>query len=118
MTKCRPSPGDVSGDEWSGVLLFSHLLAVHAMAANEQERALVHELAQQAQHVGSQTVKLAFADHGHPGEEPAKAVCDEGIGLQAIKLPELKKGDVLLPRQWVVECKLCWLDRFRRHARP
>jgi transposase len=53
--------------------------------------------------VSGQTVKLAFADQGYTGEEPAKAAQDEGIELQVIKLSEAKKGFVLLPRRWVVE---------------
>jgi hypothetical protein len=48
-------------------------------------------------------VKLAFADQGYTGEEPAKAAQDEGIELQVIKLSEAKKGFVLLPRRWLVE---------------
>jgi hypothetical protein len=59
--------------------------------ASEQERAQVQDLAQQVPQVSSQTVKLAFADQGYTGEEPAKAARDEGIELQVIKLPEAKK---------------------------
>jgi transposase len=76
-----------------------HLLAVHVTPANEQGRTQVQELAQQVQRVSDQTVRLAFADQGYTGEEPAKAARDEGIELlQVIKLPEAKKGFVLLPR--------------------
>jgi hypothetical protein len=49
-----------------------------------------------------QTVKMAFAGQGHTGEEPAQAAHDEGIELRIIKLPEAKKGFVLL-RRWAVE---------------
>ncbi len=34
-----------------------------------------------------------------------------------IKLPEAKRGFVLLPRRWVVERSFAWLARFRRLAR-
>lgn len=34
-----------------------------------------------------------------------------------IKLPEAKKGFVLLPRRWVVERTFGWAVRFRRLAR-
>ncbi|MGF6735753.1 transposase [Paraburkholderia youngii] len=54
------------------------------------------------QQATGQTVKVAFADQGYTGEEPAQAALDEGIELQVIKLPEAKKGFVLLPRRWVV----------------
>src|ERR1700744_6478426 len=64
------------------------LLAVHVTPANEQERAQVGELARQVQQATGQTVKVAFADQGYTGEEPAQAALDEGIELQVIKLPE------------------------------
>src|SRR5215471_12923763 len=93
------------------------LLAVHVTPANEQERAQVAELARQVQQATGETVKVAFADQGYTGEEPAKAARDEGIELQVIKLQEAKKGFVLLPRRWVVERSFGWLNRFRRLAR-
>lgn len=58
------------------------LLAVHVTPANEQERAQVGELARQVEQVTGQTVKVAFADQGYTGEEPAQAAPDEGIELQ------------------------------------
>jgi hypothetical protein len=62
-------------------------------------------------------VKLAFADQGYTGDTAAQAARDEGMELQVIKLPEAKKGFVLLPRRWVVERSFGWLNRFRRLAR-
>ncbi|MGF6546824.1 transposase [Paraburkholderia youngii] len=50
-----------------------------------------------------QAVKVAFADQGYSGEEPAQAALDEGVELQVIELAEAKKVFVLLPRRWVVE---------------
>jgi transposase len=34
--------------------------------------------------------------------------------LEVIKLPEAKRGFVLLPRRWVVERSFAWATRFRR----
>ena len=34
-----------------------------------------------------------------------------------VKLPEAKKGFVLLPRRWVIERSFGWMARFRRLAR-
>uniref|UniRef100_UPI002AB22417 IS5 family transposase n=1 Tax=Paraburkholderia tropica TaxID=92647 RepID=UPI002AB22417 len=93
------------------------LLAVHVTPAKAQERAQVGELARQVQRATGHTVKVAFADQGYTGEEPAQAALDEGIELQLIKLPEAKRGFVLLPRRWVVERSFAWLNRFRRLAR-
>ncbi|CBW77425.1 Transposase (plasmid) [Mycetohabitans rhizoxinica HKI 454] len=81
------------------------------------KRAQVQVLAQEVQLVSGQSVKLAFADQGYTGKEPAQAAQDEGIEVQVIKLPEAKKGFILLPRRWVVERSLGWLNRFRRLAR-
>ena len=39
------------------------------------------------------------------------------IQLEVVKLPEAKKGFVLLPRRWVVERSFAWAARFRRLAR-
>jgi len=44
-------------------------------------------------------------------------VRDEGIELQVIGLPEVKKGFVLSPRRRVVEHSLRWLNRLRRPLR-
>lgn len=37
--------------------------------------------------------------------------------LEVVKLPEAKRGFVLLPRRWVVERSFGWAARFRRLAR-
>ena len=37
--------------------------------------------------------------------------------LEVVKLPEAKKGLVLLPKRWVVECSKAWAARCRRLAR-
>jgi transposase len=34
-----------------------------------------------------------------------------------VKLPQAKRGFVLLPRRWVVERSFAWAARFRRLAR-
>ncbi|MGV1108072.1 IS5 family transposase [Xanthomonas translucens] len=94
-----------------------HLLAVQVTPANEQERAHVRSLAQEVQHVTGDTVTVAFVDQGYTGQEPAQAAQEEGIDLHVVKLPEAKKGFVLLPRRWVVERSFGWVNRFRRLAR-
>ena len=90
-----------------------HLLALHVTAANEQERAQVATLAAQVQAVTGDQVDVAFVDQGDTGDEPAA----QGIELVVLKLPEAKRGFVLLPRRWVVERSFAWLARFRRLAR-
>lgn len=94
-----------------------HLLALYVTPANEQDRAQVEELAHQVQEATDQSVEVAFVDQGYTGDEPAEAAQAEGMRLEVIKLPEAKKGFVLLPRRWVVERSFAWAARFRRLAR-
>jgi transposase len=93
-----------------------HLLALHVTAANEQDRTQVAQLAQQVQAVTGQSVEVAFVDQGYTGETAAEATADKGMRLEVVKLPDVKKGFVLLPRRWVVERSFGWLARFRRLA--
>ncbi len=51
----------------------------------------------------------------HRGGQPAAE--EHGIRLEVVKLPEAKRGFVLLPRRWVVERSFAWIARFRRLAR-
>ena len=94
-----------------------HLLALRVTAANEQDRAQVGQLAEKVQEVTGQSVELAYVDQGYTGEQPAQDAAAHGLQLEVIKLPEAKKGFVLLPRRWVVERSFGWAARFRRLAR-
>ena len=94
-----------------------HLLALYVTPANEQDRAQVAELARQVQEATKQSVEVAFVDQGYTGDQPAQAAQGQGMQLEVIKLPEAKKGFVLLPRRWVVERSFGWAARFRRLAR-
>ncbi len=94
-----------------------HLLALVVTPANEQERAQVAKLAAAVQEVTGQTVELAYVDQGYTGDQPAADAAAQGIRLEVVKLPEAKRGFVLLPRRWVVERSNAWVARFRRLAR-
>ena len=94
-----------------------HLLALHVTPANEQDRAQVGVLAEAVQAVTGESVELAFVDQGYTGATAATAAAAHGIKLEVVKLPEAKRGFVLLPRRWVVERSLGWAARFRRLAR-
>ena len=94
-----------------------HLLAVHVTAANEQERAQVATLAEAVQEVTGETVEVAFVDQGYTGKATAADAAHHGMRLEVIKLPEAKRGFVLLPRRWVIERSFAWVARFRRLAR-
>jgi transposase len=94
-----------------------HLLALYVTPANQQDRAQVEELARQVQEATHQSVELAYVDQGYTGDAAADAAQSQGMQLEVIKLPEAKKGFVLLPRRWVVERSFGWAARFRRLAR-
>jgi transposase len=93
------------------------LLALRVTAASEQDRAQVKELASQVQAVTGENVEIAFVDQGYTGEQAAQDAAAQGIKLEVVKLPEAKKGFVLLPRRWVVERSFAWAARFRRLTR-
>ena len=94
-----------------------HLLALHVTPADEQDRAQVAILSEAVQQVTGESVELAYVDQGYTGDDPEGDAASYGIHLEVIKLPEAKKGFVLLPRRWVVERSFGWMARFRRLAR-
>ena len=90
------------------------LLALHVTPASADDRAEVGRLAQAVQVSTGQSVELAYVDQGYTGERASAAARAHGIALQVVKLPEAKRGFVLLPRRWVVERSFAWATRFRR----
>ena len=91
-----------------------HLLALHVTPANVGDREEVCRLAEAIQDATRENVTLAYVDQGYTGEQAADAARMQGIELQVVKLPEAKRGFVLLPRRWVVERSFGWATRFRR----
>src|SRR5437867_3508964 len=131
-----PYPSDVSDEEWAFVAPYLTLMTedapqrAHALRevfnglrwlvrtpANEPERAQVSKLAAAVQEVTGDTVELAYVDQGYTGDQPAQDAAAHGIRLEVVKLPQAKRGFVLLPRRWVVERSNAWAARFRRLAR-
>jgi transposase len=94
-----------------------NLLTLLVTPANEQDRAQVGELAQAVQEITEQTVELAFVDQGYTGDAPAQEAKEHGIQLEVVKLPQAKRGFVLLPRRWVVERSFAWTTRILRLVR-
>ncbi len=93
------------------------LLALHATPADAQDREQVARLAAAVQEATEGTVQVGFVDQGYTGERPAAEAASHGIRLEVVKLPEARRGFVLLPRRWVVERSFAWTGRFRRLAR-
>jgi transposase len=93
------------------------LLALHVTPANEPERAQVAVLADAVQQVTGEHVEVAFVDQGYTGETADLDAAAAGIRLEVVRLPDAKRGFVLLPRRWVVERSFAWMAKFRRLAR-
>ena len=94
-----------------------HLLALVVTPADAQDREQVAELAATVQVLTGDSVEIAFVDQGYTGAATAAAATDHGIRLEVVKLPDAKRGFVLLPRRWVVERSFAWASRFRRLVR-
>lgn len=88
-----------------------HLLAHTSRSGRPAE---VGRLTEAIQDVTGENVTLAFVDQGYTGPKPAAAAKAQGIELEVVKLPEAKRGFILLPRRWVVERTFAWAVRFRR----
>ncbi len=93
------------------------LLALHVTPADEQDRAQVAEPCEAMHEAAGESVELIYAHQGYTGEEAMHEAAGRGIILHVVKLPEAKKGLVLLPRRWVVERSFGWMARFRQQAR-
>src|SRR5579863_7886035 len=60
-----------------------------------------------------------YADGGYQGGEFQKALKKSlaRVNLEIVKRPDRQKGFLVLPRRWVVERTLAWLNRCRRLAK-
>ena len=85
-----------------------HLLALRVTPANAQDRDQVAALAAAVQEATGEHVEVAFVDQGYTGDEAGAAAAEHGIRLEVVRLPEAKRGFVLLPRRWVVERSFAW----------
>ncbi len=55
-----------------------------------------------------------WADQGYTGDLGDSLRTEYKIDLEIVEKPAEQKGFVLLPRRWVVERSLAWLNRYRR----
>ncbi len=90
------------------------LLAVHATAANIQDRAAFADL-----HAldPCTTIRRVWADKGYTGQVPAQAAATAGVELEIVSGPKPIGAFVAQPRRWVVERTNGWINRHRRLVR-
>ncbi len=91
-----------------------HLLALHVTPASVDDRAAVARLAEVVQEATDDSLTFVYADQGYTGEKASSAARDQGIHLQVVKLPEAKRGFVILLKPCVVERSFAWSTRCRR----
>ena len=101
-----------------------YLLTLFVTPADEQDRKQVDALCEKVQEVTGNSVEVGYVDQGYTGDNAEAQALAWGIQLEVIKLPEAKKGFVLLPKRWVhtrvnavVERSFAWAARFRRLAK-
>lgn len=64
--------------------------------------------ARRVQEETGDSVELAYVDQGYTGPSPAASVEEHDIRLEVVRLPEAKRGFVLLTRRWAVERSFAW----------
>jgi transposase len=88
-------------------------LALNATPVSVEGRSEVERFARTVQAVTNDSIEHAWVDQGYTGERSADATAKHGITLEVVKLPEVKRSFVLLPRRRVVERSFAWANRFR-----
>jgi transposase len=110
-TTPRPRyPSDVSDDEWAFLAPDLTLMREDAPQRTRPLRELFNGL----RYIARPGLQWRFMPTDLP---PWQAAAEQGIALEVVKLPDVKRGFVLLPRRWVVERDVGWMSRFRRLAR-
>jgi NAD(P)-dependent dehydrogenase (short-subunit alcohol dehydrogenase family) len=66
--------------------------------ADETDREAVRRVVAEVQATTGRSVEVAFGDQGYTGVETYTTALQQGIQLEVVKLPDAKRGFVLLPR--------------------
>jgi transposase len=86
--------------------------------ANIQDRDALAPLLREV-HRKSPWVKMSFVDSGYQGDEAQRAAFEASrISITVVKRTDTQiKGFIVLPKRWVVERTLGWINRARRLAK-
>jgi putative transposase len=91
-----------------------HLLAVLVEAANRGDRDGARWVLSWVSKRWPDLRKL-WADQGYSGEDLAEWLRHwYGIDLEVVQKPTEQRGFAVLPRRWVVERSIAWVNRSRR----
>jgi putative transposase len=94
------------------------LLAVVVTAANVDDAKGAQQVLSQLAEQDIPRLELLWGDnkyHNHQLEEWLDA--NAHFTIQVVSRPKESQGFVLLPKRWVVEQSLAWLDRYRRNSK-
>jgi hypothetical protein len=83
--------------------ILGHLWAAPGTAANAPDRRQGSRVAAKGQEVTGDSVESVFVAQGYTGAPAAQEAPAHQRQLAVVKLPEAKKGLVLLPKRWVVD---------------
>lgn len=62
-------------------------------------------------------LETIFADSAYGGQKLASAIAEETWQIEVVKRSDQVKGFVVLPKRWVVERTIAWVNRCRRLAK-
>jgi len=92
------------------------VVTVVVTPANVQDPTAAPEVLQEAK-AESARLSHVWADGRYRGKLINWAKEEVGITLEIVSRPPEQRGFVVLPRRWVVERSIAWLNRYRRLAR-
>jgi len=62
-------------------------------------------------------LETIFADGAYGGEKLSRAMSAASWKIEVVKSPANQKGFEVIPRRWVVERTIAWINRCRRLAK-
>jgi transposase len=97
--------------------MLGNLLGLFVHTADIQDRDGAPAVVVAARDSYPSLIKL-FADGGYSGEKFAAAIAHlNGLIVEIVKRSDQAEGFVVLPKRWIVERTLAWLNRCRRLAK-
>ncbi len=62
-------------------------------------------------------LETIFADGAYGGQKLCRAMADAAWRIEPVKRPAQARGFEVIPRRWVVERTIAWINRCRRLAK-